>query len=86
MLNFLLFDGAKLLCNNSNAKKKHFARLAKRRSQPNISKIEFKFVTIVSHEKIASSDFPHYMTFRHRHDRHPHDTDNVCCILVHLEN
>lgn len=30
MLNFLLFDGAKLLCNNRNAKKKHFARLAKR--------------------------------------------------------
>lgn len=29
MLNFLLFDGAKLLCNNHNAKKKHFARLAK---------------------------------------------------------
>ena len=29
MLNFLLFDGAKLLCNNRNAKKKHFARLAK---------------------------------------------------------
>ena len=30
MLNFLLFDDAKLLCNNRNAKKKHFARLAKR--------------------------------------------------------
>ena len=29
MLNFLLFDGAKLRCNNRNAKKKHFARLAK---------------------------------------------------------
>ena len=30
MLNFLLFDDAKILCNNRNVKKKHFARLAKR--------------------------------------------------------
>ena len=30
MLNFLLFDVAKLLCNNRNAKKNYFATLAKR--------------------------------------------------------
>lgn len=29
MLDFLLFDVAKLRCNNPNSKKKHFARLAK---------------------------------------------------------
>ena len=29
MFNFLLFDVAKLLCNNHITKKKHFARLAK---------------------------------------------------------